>query len=1189
MSHVKIFVSYSHKDSEHIGPDGLLGFLKGLEREGDIELWVDEKLSGGDQWDDVLQSEIRECDIALIFISQAFLDSPYCMDVELSTFIDRCRVDGMKIFPVMLSACEYNLHPWLAKYQFLPSNGETIEEHYTDQGKRKRLFLKVRKELRRLIDQVREERLLAENDTAEGHPEINAERRNVTLMQLSLSVDTEKYDMDAEDQMEFLYEATPLVKEHFISEIELLEGHIINMSNSGNVSACFGYPKAGELDSVRAVRAALAILRAAEKVNESLEKEWEARFMIRAGIHSGMIIGRTGSDTQMELEQGITSNITQAVMKATPANSICISDSTCRLVNGFFAMAPGPTIESSDQRSPIKCWNITEDLGVQSKFAANALQGLNPIIGREQEISLITERWDSAEAGKGQFVLVNAEAGFGKSRLTEEIKNLVRDGTSQLLTCQFSPFSRNSPFFGMIKGLERWMGMTEEDSDAQKLEIIEALIEPFDWADESIVALIADTLLLNDLKYELPQLSPQQLKEKAFEAVFYLLAEKAIQTPLLLTLEDLHWMDPTTLEWLEFILEHIPATNILILATTRPEFSQPGHWNAKSFFHPIKLDQLTKSQTAEMIATLTDGKSFPIKLFNKIYQKTEGCPLFVEDLTSMVLELGIVVEKKGRLVLDKPLISLTIPDTLQESLMARIANLQGGRLIAQIGSVIGREFSFELLKAITPLDENKLTEVLNQLIGVGIIYKRGLFSKVAFIFKHALIQDALYDSLLKRKRKEYHLKIAKTIENLFPAIQDTHPELLAIHYSQAEQYEKSVHFGYHACQKSAKDYAHIETSNLALKTLDDLAKLPESKQRNRKEKEIHLLHGPALLAVKGWSSPEIGYAYKRAQQLQRKELTEEKELQTAENILELAKITRGLWGYYMVSAQLEASVGMAQELLEMGSKLDNKDIIMQGHATLGDSYFWQGKPALTLEQVEQGMALYKLDKHHDYHSTNYGEDPSVVMYCYGGMSAWLLGKDEKAAAIIEYVIDNLENYTHLFSRAFLMNGLAWYFMHKLDVENTLRWGNQLKKLAIESEFPPWLAIAKTQTGWATAVQDDLETGTKELQEGMAEWSANGQLVILGLCNAMLADAFYQKGDFEKTLDFAQRGIDHIDQCEERHYLSELLRYKALAIAQDPQQRTTAQELFQESIKVAEEQGAVALVKRSKESYAAFMG
>ena len=1176
MSFVKVFVSYSHKDSEHIGPDGILGFLKGLEREGDIELWVDEKLSGGEEWDDVLKAEIQECDIALIFISQAFLDSPYCMDIELSTFIDRCRTDGMKIFPIMLSPCEFQRHPWLSDYQFLPTNGETIEEHYMELGKRKRLFLKIRKELRALIEKVRAERLMAVAQPND-QPEVNAERRNVTLLHLGLSVDTQKYEMDREDQMEFLYEAAPKIKETFISEIELLGGYIISMSTSGSVSACFGYPKAAELDSVRAVRAGLAILKAAEKINDDLEREWQARFLIRAGVHSGLIIGRTGSDTQHELEQGLTSTIANAVMKASPGNTLSVSETTYRLVKGFFEVEATTTIQSPDNLEKIGCWTVLEDRGVHSKFAANAIEGLNPIIGRDQEISLIMERWKSAVQGKGQLVLINAEAGIGKSRLAEEIKNLIGAEGGQLLSCQFSLFFKNSPFFGIIKGVEEWLGMTEVESDAAKLELLERAVEPFDWADETIVALIANLLLLKDIKYELPKLSPKQLKEKSFEAMLALIAEVAAEKPLLLTLEDLHWMDPTTMEWLDFIYEHIPMTNLLVIGTSRPEFHQPSHWNAASYFLPIKLDQLNKLQIADMIASITGNKSLPIEVFNLICRKTEGFPLFVEDLTTMVLESGILEVRDGVFIMTKPLMSLKIPETLQESLMARINDLEGGRLIAQIGAVIGREFSFELLKAIAPLSEEKLKEVLNRLIGVGVVYKRGLLSRVTYIFKHALIQDALYDSLLKRKRKEYHRKIANTIESAFPKIVDAHPELLAIHYSYAADYEKSVTYGYLACQQSAKENAHLETSNLATKTLSDLLKLPESKERNRKEKEIHLLHGPALLAVKGWSSPEIGYAYQRAKELSKAE----------DNLAELVKIMRGLWGYYMVSAQLKASVDIALELQELGKEEQNEDILLEAHATLCDSYFWQGKPALALEEAEKGLAIYDLAKHHLPHSNAYGEDPSSVMLCYAGISAYLVGEEEKAAQIIEHVKDELEQYTHLFSRGFLINGLAWYYMHQLDATNTLKWANQLKKLSIEEEFPPWLALAKTQAGWATAVVADVNAGTIDLLEGMAEWGANGQMVTTGLNYALLTDAFYQAEDYECARTYAQLGLEHIASCEEKHYLSELLRYKALVLAQDEDQAEEAKSLFLQSIQVAEEQNASVLIRRSKESYQAF--
>ncbi|MFY0630854.1 MAG: AAA family ATPase [Flavobacteriaceae bacterium] len=1169
MSNIKIFVSYSHKDTEYIGSDGLLGFLKGLESGGDVELWVDEKISGGDQWDDVLRREIESCDIGLIFVSQAFLDSHYCTNVELSTFLDRCRTDGMKIFPVILSPCEWELHPWISKYQGLPTSNETIEEHYVEPGKRKRLYLKIRKELRALIEQVRADKLAIANKKTDI-PEVNSERRNVTLLQMKLSVDLQKYHMDEEDQMEFLHEAAPLVKERYISEVELLEGFVIYMSGTGQISVCFGYPNASEMDSVKAVRAALGILESVEAINDQLEREWDARLTIKAGIHSGLMIGRTGADTQQELEHGPTSSITGMVMRASPGGSILISESTYKLVKGFFKMKASEDVLNEDTRELIKCWEVLEDRGALSRFEAKLNNGLTPIIGRDEEIKLIMERWN----GQGEFVLINAEAGIGKSRLLQEIKHKISLKESQLFSCQFSPFHKNTPLFGLIKAFEDWIGISESDTDDQKLEVIETLVTSMSWGNDDIIAILASVFSVENTKYRLPEIPPKQLKAKTFEICFSLLAESSFSTPLLFVLEDLHWMDPSTMEWLEMVFNEIPDTNILVIATTRPEFNPPVRWINEQYYYPLKLDNLSRSQISEMVSKLTDGRSLPLELFDEICKKTEGYPLFVEDLTTMVLESDMLEEKEGQFLLTKPIESLSIPGTLQESLMARLNNLEGGRLLAQIGSVIGREFSFNLISSIAPMEEDKLKEVLNRLVNAGIMYKRGLMSRVVYIFKHALIQDALYESLLKRKRKVYHKKIADIIESKFPDIATKQPELVAIHYSNANNYKNSVKYGSIACKRSAHNSAHLETSNLAVSTLNDLRKLPPSKERDTIEKEIHLLHGPALLAVKGWSSPEIGNAYTKAKELSK----------TENNLEELVQITRGLWAYYMVSSQLEDSVKIACELEELAKENNSDGIQIETHATFCDSYFWQGKLRLSQEHAEKGLALYDLDTHHVKHTVSYGEDPSGIMLCYSGVSSWLLGEEEKAQGIVEYVKENLENYSHLFSRGFLMNGVAWHYMHQHMAEETLFWGEKLKKLATEEEYPPWLALAKTHVGWATAVLGNLEEGVEELLEGIAEWNASGLVVTTGLGYAMVCNAYSQAGDHENLLKYAQIGIDHVESVEEKHCHSEFLRYKAEVLSLDKNTHKEAKELFEKSIEVATKQGAIAYVNRTKESY-----
>ncbi|BDD12514.1 adenylate/guanylate cyclase domain-containing protein (plasmid) [Fulvitalea axinellae] len=1175
MSHVKIFVSYSHKDTEYIGKDGLLGFLRGLEVGGDVELWVDEKLTGGDKWDDVLKHQIQTCDIGLIFVSQAFLDSHYCLNIEVSSFLDRCRRDGMKIFPIILSPCEWELHPWISDYQCLPTNGETIEENYLNPGERKRLFLKIRKELRHLIEQVREERLL-KAATPSGVPEVNAERRNVTLLQLSLAVDAHKYDMDPEDKLEFLHEAAPLVKEVYISEAELYEGFVINMSGTGQISICFGYPKASELDSVKAIRTALGILNSAEKISDKLETEWDVRLKVKAGVHTGLMIGRTGSDTQHELEQGLTSTAAHAIMRASSGSEILVSESTYRLIKNFFECEERDSVYNHDSGEKTRCWGVTKDLGINSRFEASAASGLIPIVGRDREVGIIMERWGAAAHGKGQMVSITSEAGVGKSRLTQEVKNRISALQSQLFSCQFSPFHKNSSLYSLIKAYQSWLGITDTDSDEEKLRKVEAVVRNFEWSDDEIIAIIANVFGIKT-PYPAPALKPNHLKNQVFEIFFSILVETAHETPLLVILEDLHWMDPSTMEWLELVFREIPTTNIMVICTTRPEFHLPIDWNSESYFHPMKLHRLTKEEISEMILKITDGKSIPLQLFDEICRKTEGYPLFVEDLTTMVLESDMLLENDGVYSLAKPLEPLSIPDTLQESLMARLNKLEGGRLVAQLGAVIGREFSFELICEIAPLERGKLQSVFNRLVDAGIMYKRGLLSRVVYIFKHALIQDALYESLLKRKRKEYHRKIAKVIEDKFPQVCQSNPEMVSIHFSKAGNFKKSVEYGILACKKASSANANLETVNLSQNVLKDLAELPETDERNQTEKDILLMRGPALLAVKGWSSPEIGETYTRAKDLCHLEKSPD----------ELVKITRGLWGYYMVSSQLENSLEIANELLALGDKYDSDNIRLEAHATLCDSYFWLGNLAEAEKNAEAGLAIYNFDDHHLKHANAYGEDPSGIMYCYLGIIQGLKGKDSKAANTVGFVEENHEKYTHLFSQGFLMNGVAWHYMNLHKPEQTLLWGEQLKNLSVKEEFPPWLALAKTHVGWAKAVLVDVDEGVKELLEGIAEWNSAGMVVSTGFAYAMVCDAYIKAKRFEEAEKYADIGIAHNKKYEEKHFYSEILRYKAEILARNTATQNEADEFYQQSLAVAEKQQAPVLIQRTKDSYASF--
>lgn len=1172
MNQVKIFVSYSHRDTVHLQTEGLIGFLRGLERDESVHFWIDDSLKGGDQWDGNIQAALQSSHIALLLVSQAFLDSHYCLNVEVSSFLDRQRRSGLKIFPVLLSACEWDLHPWLANYQFLPGANETLEEDYCEAGIQKRMYLRIRKDLRAMIEQVQEE--MTQRSTLQSKPsEVNAELRTVTLLQSSISVDRQKYGLDPGEELEFLYEAAPLFKERCLSEIELLGGYVVNMSDAGQILVCFGYPDAQELDSVKAVRAGLAILKATARLNQQLQLDWNAQLTVRAGVHTGLVIGKTGADTQQQLEYGQTSSIANLAMKAAPINTLVISDYTHKLVSGFFSVESHKGIMDADTAPKVVLWTVVADRGINTRFEAKGMNRRLPLVGRKQELALVLDRWRNASEGKGQLIAISAEAGLGKSRLMQEVKREVVRKGGQVFDCQCSMFTNTSPLYPIIRTLEQWLSIKDTDNEAEKLQKILSSLACFDLPADDTVPYFADLLQVpHPQQGKLAHLSPKQLKEQTLEAILSVLIQSASIAPLAIIVEDLHWADSSTLDCLNLLFGELPAAAICVAISARPEFNLPAAWQAQNYFSLLKLDQLNKEQVAEMIGKMAGGKNLPKEVFDAICRKTEGYPLFIEELTQMVLSSDALVEHPAHYALARPFETLTIPDTLHESLMARLNKLEGGRIIAQIGAVLGREFSFDLIKEVAPLEPDTLRELLGRLVTSGLFYRKGLLSKSIYVFKHALVQDSLYESLLRKERKRYHKRAAALLETT--VVSTTQPELLAYHFREADAHELAVKYGTTAAEKAAKDSADLEVVHHVRDALRALSHLPENAKRNHLERRLQLLQGPALLALKGWSSPEIGQAYRRAHEL----------CQAEDERPELFSIDRGLWAYYMVSSQLKDSLKIADQLMTLAEEADDDDLRIEAHTCYCDSYFWQGQPLKSLVHAEQGLAIYDLDTHHLSHSLEYGEDPSVVTLSYSMSVLWLSGKAELARTRLAYVQEHLDDYTHLFSKAFLMFGLSLYYVHTDDPAQALHHSTQLKELSTKQDFSQWLAVAKTHAGWGTARLGDVDAGIREIKEGIILFANGGGVVTTGISNSLVVDAYLYARRYAEALKHAEETLVLLGKIEERHYFSELLRQKAEALVALDGDAAAIELAFEASATEAHLQGLSVLAQRTANSY-----
>jgi predicted ATPase len=553
--------------------------------------------------------------------------------------------------------------------------------------------------------------------------------------------------------------------------------------------------------------------------------------------------------------------------------------------------------------------------------------GLTPLVGRDSEVALLLERWAQSQDGAGQVVLLRGEAGIGKSRLVEVLRERAISEGATRIVFRCSPYHQNSALYPVIDHLQRFLQWQRDETPEAKFDKLERVLRTYRLPLEDVMPLFAALLSVPLLERYLPlNLTPQRQRQKTQEALVAWLLEETERQPVLAVWEDLHWADPSTLDILSLLLDQVPTACMLTLLTCRPEFRPP--WATHALVTWVTLNRLGRTQIEAMIPSLTDDKTLPAEIVEQVIAKTDGVPLFVEELVKMILESGLVREQVGRYVLTGPLPPLAIPSTLHDSLMARLDRLSTIRELAQLGAILGREFTYELLRAVSPLDERTLQQGLAQLVDAELVYQRGLPPRSRYIFKHALIQDTAYQSLLKSTRQHYHQRIAQVLETRLPEITDTQPELVAHHYTEAGLNAQAVRYWLLAGQRAAQHSAHQEAIGHLTKGVEVLQTLPETPERTQQELLLHVTLGVSLLTVQGYAAAEVERVYTRARAL----------CQQVGDTPQLFQVLRGLVMFYLVRGQLQMAQDLAEQLLRQAERQPEGAPRMLGQYLWGWSY-----------------------------------------------------------------------------------------------------------------------------------------------------------------------------------------------------------------------------------------------------------
>ena len=714
-----------------------------------------------------------------------------------------------------------------------------------------------------------------------------AERRQLTVLFCDLVGSTMlSGQLDPEDLRAVVraYQETAAVV------IQRYEGHIAQYLGDG-LLVYFGYPQAHEDDAQRAVHTGVELVEAIGGLNTRLEASYGVQLAVRLGIHTGpVVVGDIGGGGRHEqLALGETPNIAARLEGLAAPNTVVISPVTARLVRQTFVLEDLGASALKGVAEPMAVWRV---LGrrTPSRHDDEATPNRTPfLVGRDEELGLLRRRWEQSKEGLGQVVLLSGAAGLGKSSLVAALRAQVgREGYARL-TLRCSPYHTNSALYPVIEHLQQVLQFERTDPPETKLAKLEQGLQTCRLPREEVVPLFGALLAvpLPAERYPARSVSPQQQRQQTQDALVAWLLEEATRQPVLAVWEDLHWADPTTLELLGLLVEQTPTAAMLHVLTFRPEFSPP--WPTRSHLTPITLNRLERPQVEALIAHLAGGKALPAEVVAHIVAKTDGVPLYVEELTKMLLASDLLRAEAEHYVLTGPLSTMAIPETLQDSLMARLDQLPTAKEVAQLGAVLGREFAYDMLRAVSSQDEATVQDGLARLVAAELLYQRGRPPRARYMFKHALIQDAAYASLLRSTRQQVHQQVAQLLEARFPEIVETQPELVAQHYTAAGCPEQAVRYWQRAGQQASDRSAHLEAISHVTTGIELLKTLPETPEHTQHALTLHIALGAALLMTKGHAAPEVEHAYTQAYAL----------CQQVGETPELVPVLFGLWRFYI--------------------------------------------------------------------------------------------------------------------------------------------------------------------------------------------------------------------------------------------------------------------------------------------------
>ena len=1023
---------------------------------------------------------------------------------------------------------------------------------------------------KRLIRSIRE--LLGEPAAAVSVPPVNApgdagasaEHRHLSIMFCDLVGSTalsESLDPETlRDVIAGFRDACADVVAHY-------EGFLASYLGDGML-IYFGYPQAREHEVECAVRAGLAMINAVGQLVSPVGVDLQIRVGIATGyVVAGDLVGSTASEALSVL--GDMPNLAARLQSVAQPNTLIVSDSTRRLVQEVFNFEDLGQQMLKGFSEPVTAWRVLGESAAPNRFDATVSRELTALVGRVEEIDLFSNRWRLAANGEGQVILLTADPGVGKSRILSSFIDGLKQEKPGTAYYFCSPFHRNSPLQPIIGQIEKAAGIKKGDGPGRRLDKLEALLEPMGLIDDETATLFAEMLgLPAGTRYPPLDLSPQRKRAKTFDAIGRFLKALSSAVPTLAVFEDVHWVDPTTLELLGQLIERLREDRVLLVVTFRPEFKPP--WSGRANITVCSLNRLGRRDSIGMITAVAGGKPLPDEVNDIILERTDGVPLFVEELTKNLLESGYLEEAEDQHILPQPLPVLAIPESLHDSLLARLDTLAAAKELAQIAAVIGRLFPHELIAAVSPLRGHAFDEAIEKLIGSGLVSRQGYPPEASYEFKHALIQDAAYESLLRSRRHEIHGAIAAALETDFADLTASQPEILAHHFSEATLAEKAVPYWQRAGTQAVERSANREAIAHARAGLRQLDAWPDGDERRTAELSLQLTLGPALMTIHGYASAGVMDAYTRAHDL-------------AEALDDTARLFTATWGMWLVQQQggnINHARLLADEVLALAERLGEIEYRLQAHHAVWTTAFRLGKFSKCLHHAEQGIALFDV-KEHGWHATLYGgHDAGVCAYNHAALSAWFLGHADQAVEYARSGVALAEELAQPFSEALAKFFSAQLYRYRGEPREAQAYAEGSLDVSRSHGFAQLEASAEVVLGWAVAQLGNKKEGIATMNQALDGLAAAGAGARRASFLPILADVYLHNGETKEALDALDMAEQLIGESGERTAETEIQLLRGELLERSGAPTAEVEAAFNKVIDLARADGVLAIELRA---------